>query len=123
MITVGAEGSFHGDYGLLTEAALLDLDAEGLEVPALASALSGFTGRWSWGVRTLVQDGNQFAQRLGLTAGMHADTEGNMSGVAMAGVKCGLGARLLNEKLRHWNFFDECIPWESNSVLGEPHTC
>ena len=66
---------------------------------------------------------DQFAQRLGLTAGMYTDTERNMSGVAKAVVKCGLGARLLNEKLRHWNFFDECILWVFNSVLDEPHTC
>ena len=43
-------------------------------MPALASAFSGFTGHWTWGVRTL-QDGSQFARRLGLAAGVYADTE------------------------------------------------
>jgi hypothetical protein len=73
LMTVGADCGFQVDYGLLAEAArgvngvisqlsdlgtaetgekgrgftLLDLDAEGLEVPGLASAFSGFTGRWS----------------------------------------------------------------------------
>jgi hypothetical protein len=91
MMAGGAGGGFEVDYRLLAEAAegingvisqlsdlgiaetgeegrgfaLLDMDAEGLGVPSLMSAFSGFTGRWSWGVRTLVQDGNQFAQRLG----------------------------------------------------------
>jgi hypothetical protein len=116
-MTVGADGGFQVDYGLLAEAAkgidgvisqlsdlgivetgeegrgfaLLDLDAEGLGVPTLASAFSGFTGRWSWGVRTLVQDGNQFARRLGLAAGVYADTERYLSGVAKAAVNAAWG--------------------------------
>ena len=48
----------------------------------LASALGGFCDRWSWGVRSLVQDGNQFAARLGLSAGIYADTEKYLTGVA-----------------------------------------
>jgi hypothetical protein len=106
-MTGGAGGGFEVDYGLLAEAAkginglisqlsdlgiaetgeegrgfaLLDLDAEGLGVPSLMSAFSGFTGRWSWGVRTLVQDGNQFAQRLGLNAGVYADTDRYLTGL------------------------------------------
>src|ERR1700759_2718374 len=48
----------------------------------LAAAFGGFCDRWSWGVRSLVQDGNQFAGRLGLTAGIYADTEQYLTGVA-----------------------------------------
>src|ERR1700759_274215 len=48
----------------------------------LAPAFGGFCDRWSWGVRSLVQDGNQFAERLGLTAGIYADTEQYLTGVA-----------------------------------------
>src|SRR6201996_70100 len=48
----------------------------------LATAFGGFCDRWSWGVRSLVQDGNQFAGRLGLTAGIYADTEQYLTGVA-----------------------------------------
>jgi hypothetical protein len=44
--------------------------------------LGDFCGRWSWGVRSLVQDGNQFARRLGLNAGVYADTENFLVGVA-----------------------------------------
>src|ERR1035438_5739792 len=33
-------------------------------------AFGDFCARWSWGVRSLVQDGNQFASRLGITAGV-----------------------------------------------------
>jgi len=48
----------------------------------LAAAFGGFCDRWSWGVRSLVQDGDQFAERLGLTAGIYADTEQYLTGVA-----------------------------------------
>lgn len=48
--------------------------------PNLASAFSDFCDRWSWGVRTLVQDGNQFAHRLGLSAGLYNDVETQMVG-------------------------------------------
>jgi len=45
-------------------------------------AFGGFCERWSWGVRSLVQDGNQVAARLGITAGVYADTEDYLTGVA-----------------------------------------
>jgi hypothetical protein len=48
----------------------------------LQQALGSFCDRWSWGVRTLVQDGNQFAARLGISAGVYADTEKYLVGVA-----------------------------------------
>lgn len=37
----------------------------------LQEALDTFAGRWEWGVRTLVQDGQQYAVRLGLSAGSY----------------------------------------------------
>jgi hypothetical protein len=46
----------------------------------LAGAFSEFCARWSWGVRALVQDGNQFAQRLGLSAGTYDDAESQATG-------------------------------------------
>src|ERR1700761_1633835 len=48
----------------------------------LASAFGDFCDRWSWGVRALVQDGNQFAARLGLSAGMYSDVENRLTGAA-----------------------------------------
>jgi len=38
----------------------------------LKDAFDEFCTRWSWGVRTLVQDGNEIAVRLGLNAGKYA---------------------------------------------------
>jgi hypothetical protein len=53
------------------------LSLRGMQVghQGLQQAFDGFCDRWSWGVRTLVQDGNQFAQRLGLSAGTYNDME------------------------------------------------
>jgi hypothetical protein len=48
----------------------------------LASAFGNFCDRWSWGVRSLVQDGNQFAQRLGLNAGTYNMVEEQLTGAA-----------------------------------------
>lgn len=48
----------------------------------LAGAFGDFCDRWSWGVRSLVQDGSQFAARLGVSAGVYADTEKYLTGVA-----------------------------------------
>lgn len=49
---------------------------------SLASAFGNFCDRWSWGVRSLVQDGNQFAQRLGLAAGVYNMVEDQLTGAA-----------------------------------------
>jgi hypothetical protein len=48
----------------------------------LAQAFGTFCDRWSWGVRSLVQDGNQFAQRLGLAAGTYNMVEEQLTGAA-----------------------------------------
>jgi hypothetical protein len=49
---------------------------------AVRQAFGDFCDRWSWGVRSLVQDANQFAARLGIAAGVYADTEEYLTGVA-----------------------------------------
>jgi hypothetical protein len=69
------------------------LSLSGLQVgdAGLQSAFSGFCDRWSWGVRTLVQDGNQIAQRLGLTAGAYSDAEQTVIGSVKDLVDAGLG--------------------------------
>jgi hypothetical protein len=46
----------------------------------LTSAFSDFTGRWQWGVRSLVQDGNQIAQRLSLNAGAYYQADQKVVG-------------------------------------------
>jgi hypothetical protein len=69
------------------------LALSGLQVghAGLQSALGGFCDRWSWGVRTLMQDGNQIAQRLGLSAGIYAATEQEIMGSIKNLVDAGAG--------------------------------
>jgi hypothetical protein len=60
-----------------------DMALRGMQVgnAGLQQTFDEFLSRWSWGVRTLVQDGNQIAQRLGLNAGAYADAEQYAEGV------------------------------------------
>jgi hypothetical protein len=75
--TIGALGKL----GFVEEAGVgrgfSGLALSGLQVgnAGLQGAFSGFCDRWSWGVRSLVQDGNEIAVRLGLNAGVYADAE------------------------------------------------
>ncbi|MCX4750428.1 hypothetical protein OG455_33800 [Kitasatospora sp. NBC_01287] len=55
------------------------------------AAFSGFLDRWGWGVRTLVQDGNQISVRLGLSAGLYYQQEQYMQGVLKDAVNAGMG--------------------------------
>lgn len=41
----------------------------------LMSAFDGFCDRWDWGVRAIVQDADQIAQRLGLSAGTYYEMD------------------------------------------------
>lgn len=59
--------------------------------PGLQSALDGFCERWSWGVRTLVHDGTEIADRLGLSAGRYYDQEQYASGVLKDVVNAAIG--------------------------------
>jgi hypothetical protein len=53
------------------------LSLTGMQVghAGLQGAFDQFCERWSWGARTLVQDGNEIAARIGLAAGMYKDVE------------------------------------------------
>jgi hypothetical protein len=58
------------------------LELRGMQVghQGLQEAFQQFCDRWSWGVRTLVQDGNHIAQQLHLAAGSYHDMEQYASG-------------------------------------------
>lgn len=47
----------------------------------LRQAFATWLDRWSWGVRSLVHDGNQVAGQLHLAAGSYQDVEGYVAGV------------------------------------------
>lgn len=61
-----------------------NLKLTGMEIghPDLQGILDEFCERWGWGVRAMIQDGNQFAERLNLSAGLYHDQEQYVSGVA-----------------------------------------
>ncbi|MFD5423999.1 hypothetical protein [Streptomyces sp. NPDC127084] len=54
-----------------------ELELAGLEVgdDALTRTFAAFCENWGWGVRTLMQDANEFARRLGLSAGIYHEQE------------------------------------------------
>lgn len=60
-----------------------NVDLTGMELgnSDLHSSFAKFSERWAWGVRTLVQDGNELARRLGLSAGIYHDQEQYVVGV------------------------------------------
>lgn len=59
------------------------LSMTGMQVgqSGLQGAFSDFCNRWSWGVRSLVKQGNEIAGKLGITAGTYADAEQYAVGV------------------------------------------
>src|SRR5580693_585435 len=96
------------------------LALSGLQVgdAGLQSAFSGFCDRWSWGVRTLVQDGNQFAQRLGLSAGVYADTESYLSGVIKVAVNAAWGdPHLSNQQVENESYGTIFSAWKPSMTL------
>ncbi|MGW6733468.1 hypothetical protein [Streptomyces sp. NPDC055013] len=54
-----------------------DLELAGLEVgdANLRQVFADFCERWGWGVRSMMQDANGFAQRLNLSAGLYHEQE------------------------------------------------
>lgn len=58
----------------------LSLTGEQAGHPDVQQPFADFCDRWSWGVRTLVQDGSQIAERLGITAGAYGDVENYLIG-------------------------------------------
>jgi hypothetical protein len=67
------------------------LGSDQLGHPGLASSFSDFTDRWGWGVRALIQDGNEIARRLGLSAGMYWEQEQYTEGALKDAVTSAMG--------------------------------
>ncbi|WP_328438785.1 hypothetical protein OHA71_19750 [Streptomyces sp. NBC_00444] len=59
-----------------------ELELAGLEVgdANLRQVFADFCERWGWGVRSLMQDANEFAGRLNLSAGIYHEQEEYVSG-------------------------------------------
>nr|WSY51481.1 hypothetical protein OG999_16045 [Streptomyces sp. NBC_00886] len=59
-----------------------DIGLSGLELGTddVTDAFDSFCTRWEWGVRTLINEGNEFAQGVGLSAGTYYETEQYVEG-------------------------------------------
>jgi hypothetical protein len=64
----------------------------------LRPAFDEFCERWSWGVRTLVQDGNEIAEGLHLSAGAYHQAEQYASGVLKDAVSAAMGNTHLTDE-------------------------
>ncbi|GGX85570.1 hypothetical protein [Streptomyces hiroshimensis] len=77
-----------------------ELALSGVELghEGLAAAFKSFCSRWDWGVRALVQDGSQFAQRVGLAAGYYHEQDAYIRDTFKVGVNAVMGNPHLAEE-------------------------
>ncbi|MEU9122474.1 hypothetical protein AB0C96_21875 [Streptomyces sp. NPDC048506] len=69
----------------------LSLDSVECGDDGLAAVLDSFCDRWGWGVRTLMQDANEFSKKLGLTAGIYYEQEQYVSDALKQTVNAAMG--------------------------------
>lgn len=85
----------------------------------LEQAFGDFCERWSWGVRTLVQDANQIAVNLGLSAGGYYDAEQYAEGAAKDVVSDLMGNPHLSDQQVEKQSWDQV--WKDNPVNDFRH--
>ncbi|CAM5430803.1 hypothetical protein [Streptomyces abikoensis] len=70
-----------------------ELALSGVELghEGLAAAFKTFCDRWDWGVRALVHDGSQFAERVGLAAGYYHEQDAYIRDSFKVGVNAAMG--------------------------------
>lgn len=70
-----------------------NIELSGMQIghAGLHDSFAAFAERWAWGVRTVVQDGNEIALRLGLSAGLYHDQEQYVSGTFKDVVNAAMG--------------------------------
>ncbi|WP_063755342.1 hypothetical protein [Streptomyces sp. NRRL S-337] len=75
----------------------------------LAAALDSFCDRWGWGVRTLMQDANEFSKKLGITAGIYYEQEQYASDALKQTVNAAMGDPNLTAEKLHKRSWDKVI--------------
>ncbi|MEV0415795.1 hypothetical protein AB0I68_34745 [Streptomyces sp. NPDC050448] len=88
---VGMAGMGRGFSGLGLSA--MDTGHDGL-----TSTLGGFCTRWEWGVRSLVQQGNGFAEKVGLSAGVLHEQDQYIQGSFRVFTNAAMGNPYASEK-------------------------
>ncbi|MEU6330680.1 hypothetical protein ABZ851_25880 [Streptomyces sp. NPDC047049] len=81
----------------------------------LASVLESFCDRWGWGVRSLMQDANEFSKKLQLTAGIYYEQEQYLSDTLKQTTNAMLGDPSLTAEQLHkrsWSQIAEDNPFE-----------
>lgn len=70
-----------------------EMELSGLELgdEGLTEDFKSFCERWEWGVRSLVQEGNGFAVRTGLSAGTYYETERYVEGTLKVVTNASIG--------------------------------
>ncbi|MGI5258284.1 hypothetical protein [Streptomyces angustmyceticus] len=79
----------------------LSLDSVECGDDGLATVLDSFCDRWGWGVRTLMQDANEFSKKLGITAGMYYEQEQYTSDALKQTVNAAMGDPNLTAEQLH----------------------
>ncbi|MCQ4212905.1 hypothetical protein [Streptomyces longispororuber] len=70
-----------------------DVSLSGLElgVENVTETFKSFCERWEWGVRSLINEGNEFAKGVGLSAGTYYETDTYVEGVLKVGANSLIG--------------------------------
>lgn len=99
-----------------------DLELADLEVgdSALRETFSGFCDRWGWGVRSLMQDANEFAVRLNLSAGIYHEQEQYQSNTLKTVWTAAAGNPYLSKEEVEQRSWGETLKDNSISHLANP---
>ncbi|MFT2016464.1 hypothetical protein ACMA1D_11555 [Streptomyces sp. 796.1] len=120
-ITVGISAAIKelGEIGSRTDAlhgaGLADLSLTGMEAGhgGLARDFEEFCELWDWGVRGLMQDADQLAQRAGLAAGMTWEEDQYVEGTFKIATNAVIGNPHLSE--------EEVVEKSWEEVVMDPH--
>ncbi|MGW7789562.1 hypothetical protein [Streptomyces tricolor] len=77
-----------------------EIALSGLELghEGLTGEFASFCERWEWGVRSLVNEGNAFAQKTGLAAGAYYETDRYVEGVVKVAENAAVGNPYASEE-------------------------
>ncbi|MEW2438715.1 hypothetical protein AB0952_31965 [Streptomyces caniferus] len=95
----------------------LSLDSVECGDDGLASVLDSFCDRWGWGVRSLMQDANEFSKKLNLTAGIYYEQEQYLSDALKQTTNAAMGDPSLTAEQLHkrsWSQIAEDNPFEQS---------
>ncbi|MER6845628.1 hypothetical protein [Streptomyces platensis] len=86
----------------------------------VATALDSFCDRWGWGVRTLMQDANEFSKKLGITAGMYYEQEQYVSDALKQTVNAAMGDPTKTAEQLHHTSWDKIRDDNPISQVANP---